>query len=172
MVFGPWDPDGLERMTLVLVSSNAQDPGRDRHGTTWTPISWQEDGPWGTTYLAPFQKTVSLRFGTGQKDNVNIWTRPRPIGDAFSLTVAIKDRPTERLFVNGRLAMTYTGKRPEMANNVSTGWLGRGRADTWFDGDIAEVLVYAKALSEDERDDLERYLVRKYFGGSFSDAGF
>jgi hypothetical protein len=49
-------------------------------------------------------------------------------------------------------------------NETSTGQLGRGyNNNPYFNGDIAELLVYSRALSDAELRTVQRYLLQKYF---------
>jgi hypothetical protein len=59
--------------------------------------------------------------------------------------------------------LTQSGKLTTISGSQSTGQLGRGyNDDIYCQGDLAEVLVYGRALSEDERLQVERYLQQKY----------
>jgi hypothetical protein len=67
------------------------------------------------------------------------------------------------LYIRGSLAASQGGKLFTIAGCSSIGNLGRGYNDnTHFAGDIAEVLVYNRALTESERVQVEDYLDRKY----------
>jgi hypothetical protein len=91
-------------------------------------------------------------------------TRPGSIGSSFSITTAIKDNGTDAIYTNGVLALAESGKLPAIAGAQSTATVGRGyNNDTYFAGDIAEILVYRRALSAGERQAVETYLQSKYF---------
>ena len=45
---------------------------------------------------------------------------------------------------------------------IGAGNDGRGKELKYFPGDIAEILVFSRALPEAERDAIERYLRAKY----------
>ena len=81
----------------------------------------------------------------------------------------MKTRDTDLLYINGRRVLKKGGKRAAIAGCKDTGALGRSHGhqgdkeeNTYFTGEIAEVLVYTKALNETERRQVERYLMRKY----------
>jgi hypothetical protein len=158
--------NGLNGMTIFLVSSTslansgALAPGK-------APLFWNETNSWGALYLSPFQQTVGLRFGTTQPGNDLIYTRPSSVGNALTVTAAIKDTSTETLFINGALTVTQPGKFSTIAACRDTGNLGRGYDDnTYFGGDIAEVIVYSRALTGVERLSVEQYLDAKYLNSS------
>lgn len=55
------------------------------------------------------------------------------------------------------------GQFPHLSGVRSDGFLGRGSNNTYWKGALAEVLVYDRALSADERMAVERYLMSKHF---------
>lgn len=155
--------NGLSAITLVLVATSTQSLNGGSSGVANAPLFWNETASWGTVHLSPFQGVVRYRFGTGQLNNLPSFTRPLGIGNAPSVTVAVKNGTAESLFVDGNNVLTQTGKLASIANVKSTGNLGRGYNDnTYFGGDVAEVLVYNRALTDSERQAVEAYLRGKY----------
>jgi|GEM_PF-649283 len=157
--------NGSTGLTVVLVSANAasRDPGANQG--SYAPIFWGETTSWGWTYLSPFQSNIVMRFGTTQTGNLFKYTRPSPIGNAFTMTVGVHDNTADSLYVNGSLVMRADGKRAPIAGTVDVPCLGRGASGTCFPGDIAEVLVYTRALPPPERIDLENRLRSRYLPG-------
>jgi hypothetical protein len=151
-------------MTIVMVGNSTYDINGTSNGVYNAPLFWNETAAWGAVHLSPFQRVIPFRFGTGQVNNLPVYTRPATIGTAFSITTAMKDGTNERLYVNGSQVMALSGKLPALANIVGTGTLGRGYNNTYFNGRIAEVLVYHRALTDVERQGLETYLAEKYVG--------
>jgi hypothetical protein len=117
--------------------------------------------------LSAFQKSVSYRFGTGQKSNSNNWKRPASIGDSPTMTIAIHDGATEKLYVEGELVWTQTDKLTTIKNTADYGYIGRwshgGDNSGWFLGNVAEIIVYTRAMDDTERKQVEGYLKAKYF---------
>jgi hypothetical protein len=106
---------------------------------------------------------VNWRFGTTQTGNWPIYKRPTSIGNRYSLTVTRKDGTTDSLYVDGVPVMSEGGKEAMITGCQDEGNLGRGyNDDTFFPGDIAEVLVYDRALPDAERQSVEQYLITKY----------
>jgi hypothetical protein len=179
--FKGWSPNGLTAMTTIIVSANTEfqpEPykgGWDvggHCGTLQSTLTWPEQpgtgpGAWGNVILTAFQKSVSYRFGTGQKSNSNNWKRPTSIGDSPTLTTAIHNGNTEKLYVEGELVWTQTNKLTTIKNCATNGFIGRwshgGDNSGWFAGNVAEVIVYAKALDDTDRKKTEDYLTAKYF---------
>jgi len=179
--FSGIEVNGLTEMTLVLVSSNWKYASNSQwgdeggpHGTVNAALLFEEVGlfgSWGCVYLSPFQKSVTMRFGTGQVDNCHRWVRPELTDDHYSITLGMKQGSKEQLFVDGEVVATLTSKRTTIASTGDEGWLGRGRVDTFGAFDIAEVLIYDKALSTVELDRLHVYLKGRYFGEEPSGGG-
>jgi len=157
--------NGLTGMTVIVVAANSADRAGGSTNAESSAVFWNEVNSWGSIYLSPFQTNVKFRFGTGQTGNLPSYTRPASIGNAFSVSTAIKNRTTDSLYVNGALVVSQSGKLTTIANTQSLGNIGRGyNNNTFFPGLIAEVIVYNRALSDAERQAAEGYLTSKYFG--------
>lgn len=91
---------------------------------------------------------------------------PAPRGlrrQATGLSIAAKAGASETLHVNGELVLSQGGKLAAIQNVRARGNLGRGyNDDSFFPGDIAEVLVYTRALPDAERVQHEAYLAERY----------
>jgi Concanavalin A-like lectin/glucanases superfamily len=163
------DINGLEGMTIAVVSGVTQAVDVGRHANECAAIWWGQTDGWGNTLITAQAGKVAFRFGTGQSDNFCIFTRPQPLpmGD-LTLSLAIHDgaRSTDHLFVNGTKVFTKPGQAKTTANNSKTGYLGRGEYDTYLSGMVAEVLVYGVALDEPQRVQVETYLRAKYLRGN------
>jgi hypothetical protein len=154
--------DGLGGLTLAIVAANSTDySGGSVHGEN-AALFWEETVEWGWVYLSPFQSNVKFRFGTTQPNNLPFHIRAAST-PAFTLTVAVKDGPVETLSVQGVPVERFTGKGPAIKGTQPGLQIGSGARDKGYPGDIAEVLVYTRALSDAERQRLERALLAKYF---------
>ena len=163
--------NGLTEMSLVVVSASMVDHDPGFFGAVSAPLFWNQSASWGTVHLSPFQSRVRFRFGTEQSDNLPEYVRLESIDDQFSLTIAVKAGSDERLYLNGNLVMSAQGKLMSISGVLDTGNLGRGFNDaTFFDGRIAEALVYHKALNGGELDQIEEYLLDKYLPANAVDA--
>src|SRR6185436_18729997 len=92
-----------------------------------------------------------------------IYNRPASIGSAFSLTTAIKSNTTDNLYINRALVYGQSGKLSTIAACQNTGNVARGyNGNTFFSGDIAEIVVYTRTLSPSEQQSVEAYLDNKY----------
>jgi hypothetical protein len=161
--------NGLTGMTIFLAAANSEDRRVDP--TQWpgsflsySALLWEETQTWGSTYVGPFQGRVSFRFGTTQSGNKPLYSRTVPIDGSYSVTAAIHEGTTDSLFVDGRPVLSEGGKRPTIQGTKDVAFLGSssGPSPTYFPGEIAEILVYARALSESERREVEQYLMTKY----------
>jgi hypothetical protein len=154
--------DGWDQMTIFLVGKSNQDPPAGSSTSMAAAILWNENAPWGNTFLSPFQKDVAFRFGTTQPGNQPIYTRPTTIGGDFTVTRAVHDRTTDSLYVDGLRVLTQTGKNPVLSGTSGDGYIGRGINNTYFNGEINEILVYNRVLSADEAASVEKYLRNKF----------
>jgi hypothetical protein len=153
---------GLPGMTLFLVAAafeeRAGGPTRAGHAALY----WRELEDHGTVLLAPFPGTLRFGFGTGQPYAVVPYTRPDSLGPQYSLTTALKNGAEQVLFVNGRESLRLNDRRPVIAKCEEIGQIGRGEGDTYFPGEISEILVYTRALGAGDRLAVEQYLLGKY----------
>jgi hypothetical protein len=150
-------------MSLFLVAANTQNQNGGSSGAERAALFWHESAGWGTLYLSPFQSSVSFRFGTTQAENQIDYLRPSSVGSAFTISSAIKDGTTDSLFVNGTQVVNAGGKLATVAGCQAFGNVGRGYDNnTYYAGDIAEVLIYERALTAAERQGVERFLGSKY----------
>ncbi|MCI0533677.1 MAG: Ig-like domain-containing protein [Verrucomicrobiales bacterium] len=152
--------NNLTGMTILLVANSRT---VQAGGPFQAAILWNETAGWGTVYLSPFQNQVNFRFGTTQVGNSHDIPRPTPIGLDYSITAAMHNDTTDTLFIDGQMVFEAGDKSPALAGNRDGGSIGGGFNDTYFGGDIAEVLVYTRALSDIERRTVEQYLTTKYF---------
>ena len=154
--------NGLEHLTIFLVAANAtpQDPtwAAHHHGA----IGWAHTGAWGTVGLGPFQDYVAARFATTRTCGAVLYRRPTSIGSAVSITTARKKGTAHELFVDGGRVWAATLAAPSIRNTSDHGSVGciyhDDPATDFYRGDIAELLVYAAALSDAQRQAVERYL--------------
>ncbi|HTG45428.1 MAG TPA: LamG-like jellyroll fold domain-containing protein, partial [Verrucomicrobiae bacterium] len=154
--------NGLSGMSIFLVAANNQNL-TGAHPANHAALFFNESSAWGTVFVTPFQSAVNLRFGTTQAGNTLTYARPSSVNSSFTLTTAIKSGTVDTLYVNSFPVLSQGGKLSSIAGCQDTGNVGRGYNDnTYFGGDVAEVLVYDRALTEGERQDVFVYLNNKY----------
>ncbi len=155
--------NGQSGLTIFLVSSAAKNQAGNDLGN-YAALQWPEFGPWGAVFISPQQQKISYRFGTAQFGNLGFWDRQANGGP--TLTMTRKDGPREELWVQGALVASAKDKNWLVAHTTDLALIGAGgdnpKTPKGFAGDIAEILVFTRALSEAERDALERYLRGKY----------
>ncbi|MCB9636650.1 MAG: hypothetical protein H6721_31455 [Sandaracinus sp.] len=162
-------------------------------GTYHTPMMWHGARDWGGVYVAPVQDEVSVRFGNNvktyrggdfyetrvfgasgygscaaspERDGYVAWTRPSPLVEVPTMTVAVLDGPAIRLFVDGD---EVWGRPMPEGGGVDTRpplQLGAGAYGRHWRGRLGALVVYERALDDAEREDLERAL-RCRFEGAF-----
>ncbi|HLY07966.1 MAG TPA: hypothetical protein VKW04_01555 [Planctomycetota bacterium] len=157
--------NGQTGLTVFLVAAPSKNQLNHELGN-FAPLQWGEFGPWGGVFLSPQQSGVAWRCGTSQWGNISTWPRPATVGGA-TVTVIRKDADREDLFVGGALVLSAKDKQPVLAHTVDVATIGAGTDSRqnplrFFLGDIAEILVFTRALADPERDAVERYLRGKY----------
>jgi hypothetical protein len=174
----PCPVTGLTGMTIFLVSSTLEERSCGVNGSGNAAIFWHEAENYGTVVLTPAPSKVKFFFGTGQTQAIFSYPRPTTIDRAFSLTTSVKNGADAMLYVNGRECLRVSAQKPALAACEKVGQIGRGEGDlltnrqfqgqfegwTYFSGEIAEILVYLRALGDEERLSVEEYLQGKYFG--------
>jgi hypothetical protein len=173
----PCPVTGLTEMTIFLVAAALEDRTGGVNGSGNAALFWHEAENYGTVVVSPFQTKIRFFFGTGQRQAIFSYTRPSSLGQGYSLTTAIKNGTSALLFVNGQESLRVTGQVASIAQCDKIGQIGRGEGDVatnrqfpgqfegwnYFSGEIAEIVVYARALPEAERTSVEQYLLGKYF---------
>jgi hypothetical protein len=154
---------GWNEMTVFLVAkaANAHAPSDSFAGNS--ALSWKEDEPWGNTFVSPYQANVYARFGTTQAANTLDYSRPGGGGGQdFTTTRAVHNHGRDSLYVNGLLVHSSQGKLSALGGVTGDGLIGAGIHDTFFHGEISEILVYNRVLSSEEATLVETYLRQKY----------
>ncbi|HZE95999.1 MAG TPA: hypothetical protein VE981_03135 [Planctomycetota bacterium] len=151
-------------LTIFMVSSAAKNQLGNDCGN-YAALQWSESGGWGAVFLSPEQNRIAYRFGTGQGGNVVFWDRQPTGGPAVFMMR--KDGAHEELWVQGALVAAPKDKTWPIGHTSDTATIGAGNETRnpppkFFAGDIAEILVFTRALSEPERDAVERSLRAKY----------
>jgi hypothetical protein len=154
--------DGWNQMTIFLVGKSAVNPPSSSWSSEASAIFWNENADWGNTFVSPYQTSVPFRFGTTQVGNQPIYNRPGTVGQDFTITRAVHNGSTDSLYVNGVLALIQGNKSATLQGMTGTGYIGRGVNNTYFQGEVSEILVYNRALSGDEAAAVEEYLRTKF----------
>jgi hypothetical protein len=167
---------GLSGMTIFLVSAALEDR-TGGWGSANAAILWRELENYGLVVVSPFQTKIRFYFGASQRTSVIDYPRPMTLDRDYSVTTAMKSGSDAVLYVNGREGLRLSGQaRPVIAKCEDTGQIGRGDGDiatdrlfkghvegeSYFSGEIAEILVFARALAKIERQAVEQYLLGKY----------
>jgi hypothetical protein len=159
----PLTVNGLTGATIFMVAANTANQVAGSSQAERAALFFNESAIWGTLYLSPFQTRVNYRFGTTQVGNQPAFVRPVSVGNNFTISTISKDNANEFLRVNRAQVFSQSGKLTTVAGCSAVGNLGRGYNDnTFFQGDLAEVMFYDRALTPAEIDLVENYLDHKY----------
>jgi prepilin-type N-terminal cleavage/methylation domain-containing protein len=137
-------------------------------------LTRSSDGNW-RCIISDINPSVSGKLCAGQ-DASNTWTLYQPfvVGVATSLSSA-KNTPvifeihskginaSNSLNVNLYLNSTSLASMTiNSAYRGNSGAIGRADGGDFWSGDIAEIIVFKRMISNDERLDVEKYLAKKY----------
>lgn len=154
---------GWGEMTVFLVANNAKDPPSGSYYSEAAAILWTEDALWGNTFVSPYQTHIYARFGTTQVGNNLSYTRTGSgIGQDFTITRAVHNKETDEIYANGLRVFSQGGKLDALGGVTGAGTIGEGINNTYFNGEISEILVYNRVLSNQEAVRVESYLRNKY----------
>ncbi|HTZ60917.1 MAG TPA: LamG-like jellyroll fold domain-containing protein [Acidobacteriaceae bacterium] len=154
--------DGWQEMTVFLVGKSLVDPSAVDSAASSSGILWNASALWGSTYVTPYQQSVAFSFGTTQAGNQLLYTRPVNIGQDFTITRAVHDGSTDSLYVDGQLVLQRGNKLPVLNGTTGSGFIGRGLNNTYFTGEMSEILVYDRVLTASEASAVEFYLRDKF----------
>ena len=160
------DFNDRSQMTIVMVTSYAGASVGSNNGDRCAALFVPETGSWGCVLVTPHNDQVITRFGAGQTNGFNRYTRPAPITGS-TITAAVKNGTTESLYVDGKAAGEWNGRNEKTARNGSDLYLGKGISngtDYFYKGTISEVLIYHRALSQDELSAVSDYLAQRHLG--------
>ena len=164
--YNPNDKD----ITIIAVACSRVTTGGVFPNWLATYIGWQEIAGNGLVHHS-FNKdrTVVMLGADDRGEPLRIGVTHDPNVDGFTINTARLNSPAgvEDIFRDGILLARYSEVEAHGVTHAqSSGHLGGiewyGDWEGGWDGDLAEVLVYSRALSEAERQAVERYLYKKW----------
>jgi Concanavalin A-like lectin/glucanases superfamily len=144
-------------MTTIMATQSYIDGS----GSSNAALYWGPSG-WGETFVSPFQSSVWYRFGTSHAGLIPNYTRPTNVGGDFTITTTTHTPQADFLYVNGELAYQAGAESSTIQGSAATGVIGGGHGGSFFTGNIGEILIYDRALTDSEREQVEHYLTMKY----------
>jgi Concanavalin A-like lectin/glucanases superfamily len=149
-------------MTIIMAAQTYDDRSAYPQYGENAALSWQESDSWGQTFLTPRRSSTNFRFGTSQPDNTPQYFFEVEAGGDFVINTAIHKESVDSLYVNGVLALRQRSKLVNLAGTTGLATIGAGSNNTFFTGNIGEILIYDRALPTRDREKVERYLRAKY----------
>jgi hypothetical protein len=129
--------------TALITAVSAPDASTPNNSNdSAATIQVQETGSWGTIYLTIGPTFLKWRYGTGQVNNDNSYTKS---SSTSNCVVNInKSSTVETLYFNNSLVMTATGKLSTLANNSPT-YFNFGKSSNYaacWKGYQKEIIMY------------------------------
>jgi hypothetical protein len=160
LVFPSIDFAGNNGMTVFVVASTTADLVPTAGEGSYGAFAFQSEGV-GKFYVSPQRNSITYNFG----DPTDIsYSRPIGVGEDFTLTGVRKVQGSEEIYVDGNLVNSVSGRAFPTGAIGNTGYVGRSTAaqPTFFQGYIAELLVFDKGLTASEYAVAQNYLNEKY----------
>lgn len=161
------DFNDKSELTIIMVTKySGPSNGLEGYGDRYAALFVPETGSWGSVIVSPYHDQVITRFGAGQSRGFNRYVRPSVISSS-TITTAVKNGTTEYIYVDGEKVGESTDRFEKTANNGTTLYLGKaisGGTDFFYKGTISEVLIYDRALTEEEISSVNEYLEQRYLG--------
>lgn len=137
-------------------------------GTTYSQnysiLYFGETGSWGSALFTSSQNEVLFRFGSGvSSDYGSAYVRETDIGNIYTGTAIRKDGIDNSVFVDGKLAFTCKGQSYTTSLIKSEGEIGYGKKGNPYEGTICQILVYDRALTNDEIVAAQKWMSEKYY---------
>jgi hypothetical protein len=150
--------------TILMVARNA---AQTTTGSLYRPVFCGNSSPYlasGTEYAVGYKRGDSPGFHAALANGsaAQVLQTSAAATDAFELHTHVKSGTTGNLYRGG--ASVATGIQSRSSGFGSGYNLGADLADSSrrYKGDVAEVVVYNRALSDAERQSVENYLRAKY----------
>ena len=164
--------DKTSEATVVIISSSKSDK-EETYGGDNIPLLYFHEygGGWSKFVVTPTSGNVNARFGSGRSDDNGgfmCYERPHNIGEDFSTTVAVKSGSDETIYVGDQEVMSRSNGSATFTNvKDDIGYLGRypvgSNTTYWYNqSDIAEIMIYNRALGLVEIQQINAYINSKY----------
>jgi hypothetical protein len=153
--------NSLTGMSVFIVSSASIDVFDAGYGLK-AILGWQESAAWGGTYFGAYQTSAHFRFGTTQAGNENSVPITFSRTQSFGLNEWVHNGTSDSMLLNGQGLGIFPGKQAAINGVTSAALLGSSLNNSFFSGEVSEVIVYNRALTDAERQAVELYLMGKY----------
>jgi len=152
--------NGATGLSVFLVSANAKN-----HAAGYGQFAflyWPETASWGSSFFGSYQTFSRFRFGTLQTGNEPSYQMPLTRTNSFGLSEWMHSGTTDSMWLNGQSVASYPGKQQSINGVGTSALLGQGMNNTFYAGDVSELIVYSRSLTASERQAIEQYLMNKY----------
>ena len=127
-------------------------------------LYFYETTSWGSALFTASQNEVLFRFGSGVRyDYGTAYVRETNIGNIFTSTAVRKNGRDNSVFVDGKLVFTGKGQSYSTSFIGSNGEIGYGKKGHNYTGTICQILVYDRALTNDEILAAQKWMAEKYY---------
>jgi hypothetical protein len=100
------------------------------------------------TYFGTYQSSAHFRFGTTQAGNENNVPIAFNRTQSFGLNDGVHKGTSDTMLLNDHSLGVFPNKQASINGVTSAVLLGSSINDSFFSGDVSEVIVYSRALTD------------------------
>ena len=161
----------VEALTIIAVSKAGTMPYDIQFYNGRSILMIDESSSYGGLFVGAYQDAVQARFGIAKSDLGNyVLHGTRAPVTSLSSTIFMKDGVNQTIYTDGDVFMSNAKGRDKVYGTGKAGddyrlWIGKGAAESQagFVGDIAEIMIYDRALNAEELAAVNAYIEEKYF---------
>jgi len=147
-----------QQLSIFLVLFALDNDGVDTHSVLGTPGAWSQD----SSFQLKRQNTYFYQLPANDMDLSGSGITPNK-ADILSIVDAYT---SGKIFINGGTPIQdlpeSTATKSLAALNLGSWDDHNGVRDNWFDGSIGELIIFRRALKNEERQSVESYLSKKW----------
>lgn len=158
--------NNLTNATIFIVAFDTTGTSKENLWGDAAPLYWKENGGgWGSSFLGVTNNRVSWRFGVGETVGADNWNANQADianVNGFRVAASVMDGAHDTIYVDGIGVAGKMKTNDSIRNCADAAFIGKGNGDKAFKGLVAEIIIYAATLNDNDRKAVEAYLMKKY----------
>lgn len=153
-------------VTVIIVSAtDTENPSTNTNGDNKPLLYFNESGSWGKFVVTPFKDIISMRL-PGRGHNYKVNKASQDIHGGFSTAAIVKSGTTIEVYDKDSNSIANLTDVQGAIENTSDeyGYLGGYSSNVgYFSGNVAEVIIYNRAVDLGVIQAINTYLSEKYY---------
>lgn len=145
----------LFMVTVSLTTKEVSNPGPP-------VLSWKQTGNTPEIYCSPQQSMVHWKLGEAPLTPEVIEPRLHLTGMAPTLSIFKRTQTLEEVSLQGKTVFSKPATAISFSAMDRNVYLGKNSSGSYFDGSVAEIVIYSEALSPKNQEQVEVYLAEKW----------